>query len=945
MGFKMSLFANLFSKRDAKIPTVRATRRKFGRGLTRQLGCEALEARRLMTITTSFVAGALTFTADDPADALVLTFADNTGSDVTYTIAGVDTQQTGVTSISFVGVAGGSNTLTVNGSSMADAIDVSNLVISCNGTPITMVNVASLAIDGQGGDDTISASGISVAGALTIAGNTGSDTITIGDGGLGLTVGSLSVSDDNTAANAALIEGTISTTGSQIYSAAMRITGSVVLASSGSGAVTFNSTLDGSTSTDTLAVNTAGATTFTGNVGSAIAFQSLTTDATGTTAINAASITTAGDQIYNDAVTFGAASTVLDAGTNGNVTFASSSTGTSTALTINSGLTTTFGAAAALASLTTDAAGTITISGPTVTTTGNQTYNDNVTLTVTPITISGGASGNITFNQSVTGAGTALAINTGGVTTFTLGGTVTLASLTTDAPGITRLNKSNITTTGDQRYHDAVSIGSTTTLDAGANGSVSFDQIITGADANLTINSGQVTTLHNVNLGAQGSLTTDAAGTTIWAGGITSGTVSIGDALTLSGSSSIVGSSVTFGGTVNGKFMLTTLVSGPVHFNDVVGGTAALTVFNIGASGINTITSSVHATINLIYAVNSTASEDSLDIAANVVLDCPGFMYLLAADRINTAAGSALKSSITIAIASLATTTTGTIFSLAGTVTAPGLYVVGGGGNDTIAIANLPTAPLTVLGQGGLDTMNVSTGDGNDTVLVYATQIALNGVTRIAYSSLESIVLNTGGGNDNVSLQLSAVTANPDFALDGGTGVNKLKITGTNAGDIIVVGDGSSGDKYRAQNLAALQIFGLGGSDYLQNNTAINSLIDGGAGADVLVGGSGNDVLFGGDGQDSLYGQAGNDFIFADYDYNFGNPIRRTLTGDTVQGDLLSTGAGSDTAIYIGNDQVSAKAGDYIFGMTLPTAGDKNNVNIANGILANALAQDFTKPF
>ena len=172
-----------------------------------------------------------------------------------------------------------------------------------------------------------------------------------------------------------------------------------------------------------------------------------------------------------------------------------------------------------------------------------------------------------------------------------------------------------------------------------------------------------------------------------------------------------------------------------------------------------------------------------------------------------------------------------------------------------------------------------------------------------------------------------------------------MKITGTTGSDVFGVGDANSNDKYKAENFSALQIFALAGGDFLENDTAINSLIDGGDGADVLVGGSGNDVIFGGNGADQLFGNAGNDFLFADYDYNGGVPLRRTLPGDTINSDLLSTNAGSDTAIYIGIDQVFSKQGDNIFGMTTPTAGDKNNVNIANGILANALAQDFTKPF
>jgi hypothetical protein len=101
-------------------------------------------------------------------------------------------------------------------------------------------------------------------------------------------------------------------------------------------------------------------------------------------------VTTTGDQQYLVPVTL-VANTTVDAGA-GNITFASTVTGAFT-LDANSTATTTFGDDVNVAALTTNLVGTTAINGDVVTTTGNQTYNDAVTLNsavnVTTLTTTG----------------------------------------------------------------------------------------------------------------------------------------------------------------------------------------------------------------------------------------------------------------------------------------------------------------------------------------------------------------------------------------------------------------------------------------------------------------------------------------------------------------------------------------------------------------------------
>jgi hypothetical protein len=76
------------------------------------------------------------------------------------------------------------------------------------------------------------------------------------------------------------------------------------------------------------------------------------------------------------------------------------------------------------------------------------------------------------------------------------------------------------------------------------------------------------------------------------------------------------------------------------------------------------------------------------------------------------------------------------------------------------------------------------------------------------------------------------------------------------------------------------------GNDFVFNDTAAESLLEGDAGNDILLGGSGRDILFGQDGLDALFGNGGDDFLFSDQD-----------TDGTFffnGGELLNGGPGTD---------------------------------------------------
>ncbi|QDT97380.1 cadherin domain-containing protein [Gimesia aquarii] len=388
--------------------------------------------------------------------------------------------------------------------------------------------------------------------------------------------------------------GSVNTTGNQIFNDAVLLGANTVLTSTAAGDITFESTLNGAF---TLNINTDGNTTFNDTVGNSNALTSLTTDANGTTNINGGSVNTTGNQIFNDAVVLGA-NTILTSTTIGDITFNSTLNGAFT-LNINTDGNTTFngsvGNNAALTSLTTNVNGTTNINGGSVTTTGNQTFNDAVVLGANTV-LTSTAIGDIIFNSTLNGAFT-LDINTDGNTTFNdaVGNNAALASLTTDANGTTNINGGSVNTTGSQIFNDAVVLGANTILTSTAAGDITFNSTLIGAFT-LDVNTDGNTTFNDTvgNSAALTSLTTDVNGTTNINGGSvnTTGNQVFNDAVVL-GANTILTSTaigdITFNSTLNGAFTLDINTDGNTTFNDTVGNSVALTSLTTNANGTTNI--------------------------------------------------------------------------------------------------------------------------------------------------------------------------------------------------------------------------------------------------------------------------------------------------------------------------------------------------------------------
>ena len=285
------------------------------------------------------------------------------------------------------------------------------------------------------------------------------------------------------------ITGAFATSGSQIYTDAVTLTGATALTSSGNQAIGFNNIVDGA---QALTVTTAGTTTFGGAAGGTTALTGLTINGGGTTTINGGAITTNGTQTY-EAVTLGAA-TVLSSSA-GVITVNGTINGAQN-LTLNAGtgniaMNGVVGGLTPLASLTVSNAGNVTFGGN-VTTTGNLTQS--------------AGTGTTTLNGASIGG--SLALTTDSLVVAMAPVSVAAGPITLTAANTVNQN-ANLTASGASPI-SVMATGGAITLAAGATTSSGTGAINYTAGTNVTL--GSLTTGGGVNVIANGGSVLSAAG-------------------------------------------------------------------------------------------------------------------------------------------------------------------------------------------------------------------------------------------------------------------------------------------------------------------------------------------------------------------------------------------------------------------------------------------------
>ncbi len=175
---------------------------------------------------------------------------------------------------------------------------------------------------------------------------------------------------------------------------------------------------------------------------------------------------------------------------------------------------------------------------------------------------------------------------------------------------------------------------------------------------------------------------------------------------------------------------------------------------------------------------------------------------------------------------------------------------------------------------------------------------------------------------ERIVLSAVALTADGAVNVSGDAANNEILISQDDQNINVSV----DGEVYSFSNdlVTSLNIQGAEGDDFIQNNSNLDAVIDGGDGNDTIQGGNGNDVLTGGWGNDvitdiggmqnSLDGGAGNDTLWAlsstgadTLQGGAGNDTLYSIVGDTNTSD---GGLGDDVIIARGTDNVTTDAGD-----------------------------------
>jgi filamentous hemagglutinin family protein len=658
-------------------------------------GTSALDGGAIRTAGTQSYTGAVTLGTDDALTGTLIAFGSTVDGGHALSITG---------SASFAGAVG-------NGTALA-SLSVSGASALNGGTVKTAGTQTYAGAVTLGTDDTLTGTNIAFGGtidgahALGISGNASF----AGAAGGSTVLASLSVSGTS-----ALNGGVIKTAGAQSYTGAVTLGMDDALTGT---SIAFGGTVDGA-----HALSLTGNTSFAGAVGGGTALASLSVN--GTSALNGGSVRTSGGQAYDGAVTLGSD----DALTGTSIVFAGTVDGAhALSITGNASFAGAVGGGTALASLS--VGGSSALNGGSVASTGVQSYVGAVTLgrddTLTASLV--------TFGGTVDGAH-ALGITGNASFAAAVGGGTTLSSLAVS--GTSSLNGGVIKTAGAQSYTGAVTLGTDDTL---SGTSIAFGGTIDGAHL-LSIN-GSASFAGAVG-GGTALASLSVSGTSALNGGVvkTAGTQSYAGAATLGSDDALTGTSIAFGGTVDGAHVLT--INGNASFAGAVGGGAALASLSVsGTSALNGGSISTAGT-QTYTGIVTLGSDDAL---------------------------------------------AGTSIAFTGTV--DGAYTLSITGNASFAgaigsgtaLASLSVSGASALNGGSIDTAGAQTYSG--------------AVTLGAADALTGTTIAFGGTVDGA--HALTITGNASFAgaVGSGTALASLSVSGTsalNGGSIVTAGGQSYG--------------------------------------------------------------------------------------------------------------------------------------------------------
>jgi Ca2+-binding RTX toxin-like protein len=215
---------------------------------------------------------------------------------------------------------------------------------------------------------------------------------------------------------------------------------------------------------------------------------------------------------------------------------------------------------------------------------------------------------------------------------------------------------------------------------------------------------------------------------------------------------------------------------------------------------------------------------------------------------------------------------------------AGGDVIIGIGKEGAVAGNVEPGRALALFGFGGDDFIVGGTGDdyvqgnaGDDTLSGNAggDRLLGGGGDDALFGEAGDDLLQGGAGDDRLDggdgidtadysdgREMLVADLSTGEVFDGGKDqlVSIERFYGSRAGDLITAPPTAGDDAGVANGAPGLEIFGLGGNDFI-GGSAGNDLIEGGTGNDSLSGGAGDDRILGSEGDDSLFGDRGTDLL------------------------------------------------------------------------------------
>jgi len=671
--------------------------------------------------------------------------------------------------------------------------------------------------------------------ATSFGGDVVLDGLTV-DAENGVTFGSATVNQDALTTSTAAVTVDTSSSNSPVTLNADTGLGTDLTINAGGGGITLAGDVDGN---HALALNSTGLTQIDGRVGGNTPVASVTTDATGTTELGNDIDAQGGTMTFNDPVELTSSLTLTDTGGTG-ISFLDTVNGDGSgphALTLNAGGTTavrdTVGGTNPLAGLTTDAGGQTVIDTAAIDTTGDQTYNDPVTLqTGTTMT---SAAGGMTFGSSVDAAavdGQDLTLDASGAIGLGDVGTGTRLSDLTFASGFGTLTlDGSITVNSGVDVSPAADVDLTadvTVNTSSADGAIDFTGTpVDGAGA-LTLDAGIGTvTLAGVGTNAPiSTLDVDAGDTTLNGDLITQGSagIQLNDATDVELAAGVTMDSSAGNGevrlsgplSVDGAFPLTINAGGGDVLLDAIGQDTPLASLDVDSTGTTTILNSittqggggillngasdVNLSGTLVHTLDSSAGTDGPVRLAGGPLDgeFSDFELIITAGSGNVDLGAIGQ---TTAIGSLDVESTGTTTLNGSITTKGGNGILLGGATDVDLGANLTldtsagtAGPVNLTGgavDGGFD-LTVTAGSGN---------VAIGATGQ--NTALSSLTLNSGTID---ALNDLAVTGSMTFSGDLRTpDATTVVLDGTNVqvNQRLEVGDANTDDSVGTLDVSA----------------------------------------------------------------------------------------------------------------------------------------------